>query len=343
MKILLLTFVFLAIRGDLPNLKNYFNSAINDEAVKAIKNAGAKWEVYAPNENPLRIYNDQQLKYLTSMPGVDYDAYMQEMLSLGDRLHQSIPKAKSGNPAASSLNEPVKAFSFPTSFDWRDTDTGKRCQLEIQNQGACGACYSFATSSCLTARTCAAVPGASPVELSHQNILACNKRTNACAGGLLDAAFNYAEDYGVVSKACMPYAESNTPDSQNYPSQKCPATCTGTGSYNRTFCKKGTSLLLYGIDRIKNEIYQRGPVASSMIVWSDLTNYRSGVYKQTSGTKQGGHAILLIGWGVEDTTNYLIVQNSWGPDWGLNGVFKIDQNDANSAIGTIGYYCIPDV
>ena len=37
----------------------------------------------------------------------------------------------------------------------------------------------------------------------------------------------------------------------------------------------------------------------------------------------GGHAIRLLGWGVEEGTPYWLVANSWNYDWGNNGTFKI--------------------
>lgn len=33
----------------------------------------------------------------------------------------------------------------------------------------------------------------------------------------------------------------------------------------------------------------------------------------------GGHAIRILGWGVEDTTPYWLVANSWNTDWGDKG------------------------
>lgn len=33
----------------------------------------------------------------------------------------------------------------------------------------------------------------------------------------------------------------------------------------------------------------------------------------------GGHAVRILGWGVEDGTPYWLVGNSWNTDWGDNG------------------------
>lgn len=60
-------------------------------------------------------------------------------------------------------------------------------------------------------------------------------------------------------------------------------------------------------------------------VFSDFSAYQSGVYKRTSTTWSGAHAIKLIGWGVDKETGekYWTVANSWGSAWGENGFFRI--------------------
>lgn len=51
----------------------------------------------------------------------------------------------------------------------------------------------------------------------------------------------------------------------------------------------------------------------------------SGVYKHTAGKALGGHAIKIIGWGVDEQSKlpYWTVANSWNTDWGDNGFFRI--------------------
>lgn len=58
-------------------------------------------------------------------------------------------------------------------------------------------------------------------------------------------------------------------------------------------------------------------------VYADFLTYRSGVYQHTTGEELGGHAIKILGWGVEDGTDYWLVANSWNEDWGDKGFFKI--------------------
>jgi len=74
---------------------------------------------------------------------------------------------------------------------------------------------------------------------------------------------------------------------------------------------------------IMAEIYQHGPVETAFTVYADFLAYKSGVYVQHSNQVLGGHAVKFLGWGVENTTKYWLVANSWNPHWGDMGYFKI--------------------
>ncbi|KAM0000517.1 Cysteine proteinase 3 [Helianthus debilis subsp. tardiflorus] len=37
------------------------------------------------------------------------------------------------------------------------------------------------------------------------------------------------------------------------------------------------------------------------------------------------HAVVAVGYGVENGIPYWLLKNSWGPEWGLNGYFKMER------------------
>jgi len=69
------------------------------------------------------------------------------------------------------------------------------------------------------------------------------------------------------------------------------------------------------VSQIQTEIMTRGPVEGSFTVYADFVTYKSGVYQHTTGSELGGHAIKILGWGVESGTPYWTVANSWNSDW----------------------------
>jgi cathepsin B len=52
-------------------------------------------------------------------------------------------------------------------------------------------------------------------------------------------------------------------------------------------------------------------------------DYKEGVYQHVEGALLGGHAIKIIGWGVENGVKYWLCANSWNEFWGDRGYFKI--------------------
>jgi len=51
-----------------------------------------------------------------------------------------------------------------------------------------------------------------------------------------------------------------------------------------------------------------------------------------TGDALGGHAVKLMGWGVEGGVPYWLVANSWNYDWGNGGFFKIRRGNDECGI-----------
>lgn len=76
-------------------------------------------------------------------------------------------------------------------------------------------------------------------------------------------------------------------------------------------------------------------------VYEDFFQYKGGIYHYTSGMMAGGHAVKIIGWGVENGVHYWTLANSWGTTWGEQGFFRVAQGEVG--IDDSIYACTPDV
>ncbi|CAG5124858.1 unnamed protein product, partial [Candidula unifasciata] len=94
--------------------------------------------------------------------------------------------------------------------------------------------------------------------------------------------------------------------------------------YNSRFTLgRSSSYGIKGEEQIMQDLVDNGPVTAVFTVYSDFVSYKSGVYKHTSGKALAGHAVKILGYGVENGEKYWLVANSWNEDWGDNGYFKI--------------------
>jgi len=84
---------------------------------------------------------------------------------------------------------------------------------------------------------------------------------------------------------------------------------------------------------MQKDIITNGPIQVAFMVYKSFMSYKSGVYKKHIWEilPEGGHAVKIIGFGVEDGKDYWLVANSWGTTWGLEGYFKMARG--NNACG----------
>jgi cathepsin B len=215
----------------------------------------------------------------------------------------------------SDFPQPVMAANYqaPASFDSRTQWPGKI--HAIRDQASCGSCWAFGASEALSDRF--AIAGRDLSHLSPQDLVSCDKSDLGCNGGYLNKAWNYISTTGIVTDACMPYTSGKGVVAA------CPTKCTGSGTWAKYKCKAGTVVSGSTPAAIQAEIQAHGPMETQFNVYSDFMNYKSGIYQHKTGYLEGGHAIKVLGWGVEGTLKYWICANSWGTSWGETGFFRI--------------------
>lgn len=217
----------------------------------------------------------------------------------------------------------------PASFDARSH--WENLIHPIRNQAGCGSCWAFSASEVLSDRVAIATNKQSPV-LSPEDMVACDKSDMGCHGGILPRAWHYLENTGIVTEQCFPYSSAYG----QVPS--CPSSCQDSESWSASKVKARSSYAINGVQNMMKEIMTHGPIQVAFKVYKSLMSYRSGVYQKRiwDFLPEGGHAVKIVGWGVENDVDYWIVANSWGPTWGEDGFFKIKRGTNECGIETMG-------
>lgn len=210
--------------------------------------------------------------------------------------------------------------SAPASFDWRNYN-GYNYVTPIRDQGNCGSCWAFATAAAIESQTLIGdnTPGID-LNLAEQILLSCSS-AGSCGGGYISSASNFIRDTGLPLETCYRYTAANG---------SCPSACLNWQDVTHQIVNwHYVATTSPTVDVIKSALNQFGPLVTTFQVYSDFYYYVGGVYSHTSGTYQGGHAVLIVGY--DDIGQYFTVKNSWGTGWGEAGFFKIAYSELTTA------------
>jgi len=179
--------------------------------------------------------------------------------------------------------------------DW----TSQGAVTGIKNQGQCGSCWAFSATGALEGLS--KIGFGSLQSFSEQQLVDCSGSygNQACNGGLMDNAFKYVKDHGILHEDEYPYK-----------------------AVKQTCSKNGGPFKISGFTDIKNcndlaNALTGRPVAVAV----DATNwsqYKSGTFSNCA-TKLN-HGVLLVGVSGDGVWR---VKNSWGTSWGESGFIRL--------------------
>lgn len=207
------------------------------------------------------------------------------------------------NPTASII-EPTGSRALPAAFSWVPQCT------PVKNQGSCGSCWSFATEGSF--ETVINIWDNVIRDFSEQWLVNCDNTANGCSGGTY--AYKMFVNTGGVYETDLPYKAKD-------------GTCGTTFTYHEKAKSYGT--VTNNVDKMKQALYDYGPMYVSICAGDNLQAYKSGVITKSDGTTTN-HGVVLCGW--NDTDGCWIIRNSWGASFGEKGYFRIKYG--LSAVGT---------
>lgn len=213
--------------------------------------------------------------------------------------------------------------NLPKEFSW----VSKGAVTEVSNQLSCGGCYAFSAAESLEGQYF--LKTGKLVKFSKSQLVDCSTDYGnyKCQGGLQSNCFKYLEKYGAMSEEDYPYVPKG---------EKC--------KYNEskvvTMVKSYKTVNTF-FSSIKSVLYSKGPLSVSLDASQrDFQLYSGGVYHSDKCSNVADHAVLLVGWGTENDTDYWLLKNSWGKGFGgiMRGFVKISMDlDCGISENVISY------
>ncbi len=250
--------------------------------------------------------------------------------------------------------------SLPESFDPKTKWPKCMSLKDVRDQSSCGSCWAFGATEAMSDRVCIHSGQKDQTRISPEDLMECCHSCGfGCNGGFLYASWSYWKSTGIVTgylyndkKFCKPYKFPECNHHSHNPSRKdcseyhfstpsCSKKCSNGKNYNdsKVFGKKVYSVT--GENNMMRELVENGPFEVAISVYEDFLLYKSGVYQHKTGGFLGGHAIKLLGYGVENGVKYWYLANSWNSDWGDKGYFKIIRGKDECGIEYSGVAGLP--
>jgi hypothetical protein len=223
--------------------------------------------------------------------------------------------AKAKYAAAQAPAAGAAVAAYPASVDLRDVN-GSNYITPIEDQGNCGCCVAFGTTATVEAtfQWQQRNPN-SGVDLSEAQLYYCfaeAQEGRTClgpnAGWWPDNALNAYQNSGIVDAACFPYTAGDQ-------------ACNLCADWQSRLTKITGWHTLSSTADMKTWLSTRGPLSTCFSVYDDFMHYTGGIYTQTSTVLDGGHCVCVVGY--DDNNGCWICKNSWGPNWGEGGFFRI--------------------
>jgi len=171
--------------------------------------------------------------------------------------------------------------------------------------------------------------------LSSQQLIDCTQSYGnyGCSGGLIDPSFQYVIDNGGIDTW------------SSYPYE-------ATSDFNCRFSNDTIGAMIIDYNDIVSgsekdlqfAVFKIGPISGAIDASrSTFQFYSSGIYYDDScSSTQLDHGVNIIGYGrINTDTQYYIVKNMWGTDWGMQGyVWMSRGRNNNCGIATMNSFPI---
>ena len=311
MIILFLNFASSAITLDLNDERMFVNWMRTYNIYYTSSEYHFRLGIFLTNLRYIQMFNRQ--KGITFRLGINrFSCYTQSEYKslLGVNVPSNLRKQLNNKGKESKRNSEI-----PDSVDWRKSDV----VTAVKDQANCGSCWAFSTIA--TSESAYAITTKTLISFSEQNLIDCCNDCSGCNGGWPQLALDF------ILKSQK--GQFNTEN--DYPYKAVKGYCNYDSTKSVGQITEYISVTEANENDLKEKVAQYG-VASVCISAgnSPFMSYSGGILDDLDCNEYAiNHAVAVVGYGTENGTDYWIIKNSWGSDWGEEGYVRLIRNKRN--------------
>lgn len=273
----------------------------------------------------------RNLKYISDFNSKSHDLKLGLNKFSHLEKHELPTRLKIRGPVSSGL--PVvhhPDLPKPQVVDWRHYGVVS----PVLDQGHCGSCYAFSAVAAMTSAF--AIRTGKMVPLSEQQIVDCSisEGNQGCGGGWMEKVFLYTMHHGLHTSTDYKYIATEG---------NCDPPLSNSSETYKLLSY--VALKAYDEEQLVRAIAFANPVSIAIDAdHPEFRFYQSGVLRIKNCSRiELDHGVVAVGYSLGQMP-YLLVKNSWGTDWGINGYVKIALYEDNMCgIATAASYPIPSI
>ncbi|KAA6401416.1 MAG: putative cathepsin B4 cysteine protease [Streblomastix strix] len=250
-----------------------------------------------------------QPEYSTINNDEDQDEKRKESIA-GEKKKDTNKDKQKGQQKHESGSQTAFFNDVPQSLDARER--WGDAILPVRNDMGCKIGWAFAIAESIGDRL--GIINCSQGNISVGQLYQCGRTSYGCNQEDVIEIWKRLLVDGITTEECIPYI---SPDLS-----PCPQKCVDGQDITKITLKGAYKVKPREIS-IQEIINIFGPTVMQFELYEDFMNYKSGIYRHKYGQFLGIHTVLAIGWGNIEGLPYWLCQNSWGPEWGEQGFFKI--------------------
>jgi len=300
-------FLFVSVAACVLSPAQQFNNFVvnHKRQYASAEERAMRFEIFKDNLKEIKRLNDLHdgATYgITRFADMTPEEFLFKFTNMPQTMPHSFPNEKTWRRVGASI---------PESYDCRD----KGLVTPVKDQGNCGSCWAF--SAAQNAEGMWAAAGNTLSKFSPQQLVDCATAAKygcqGCDGGYPDKAGQYIVDVGGIELE------------EDYPYEGVQGSCRFNKNRIAATFKGGVETIEANDDALAEYLVTYGPTMVGVHADLKWQLYTGGII--TSKCYLFNHAVLAVGYGVENKQKFWIIKNSWGESWGEDGYIRITRGD----------------